>query len=61
MKAVLSEVLTACSLVLLSAGHAVAGTGGGLPTSIAVVPEPTSLALIAGGVAAVAWARFRKR
>jgi hypothetical protein len=61
MKAVLSGVLTACSLVLLSAGYAVAGTGGGLPTSIAVVPEPTSLALIAGGVAAVAWARFRKR
>jgi PEP-CTERM motif-containing protein len=54
MSSVLSGILTVCSLVLLSAGHALAGTP--LP-----VPEPTSLALVAGAVAAVAWAKFRKR
>jgi len=56
MSAILSAVVTAGSLVLMSAGYAVAGE----PPPVAV-PEPTSMALIAGAVAAVAWAKFRKR
>ena len=54
MSTILSAVVTACSLVLVSAGYAVAGE----PVT---VPEPSSMALIAGAVAAVAWAKFRKR
>ena len=42
-------------LVLMSAGFAIAGE------PIFTVPEPTSLALIAGAAAAVAWAKFRRR
>jgi hypothetical protein len=55
MRAILSAVVTACSLVLVSTGYAVAGTP---PVS---VPEPTSMALIAAGAAAVAWVKFRGR
>jgi hypothetical protein len=55
MNAMLSAILTACALVLLSTGYAAAGVP---PTP---VPEPTSLALIAAGAAAIAWAKFRRR
>ena len=55
MSVILSMVFTACALVLVSAGHALAGE------PVAVVPEPSSLALIAGAAAVVAWAKFRKR
>jgi len=54
MNAMLSTVLAACALVLLSIGYAAAG----VPTT---VPEPTSLALIAAGAAAIAWVKFRRR
>jgi hypothetical protein len=55
MSAILSAIVTAGALILLSTGYAAAGV---TPTP---VPEPTSLALIAAGAAAVAWAKFRKR
>ena len=62
MSIALSGVLAACAFVRLSAGYALAGTGGGgIVTDVISVPEPTSLALIAGAAAAVAWAKFRKR
>lgn len=54
MKAVMSTILAGLAVVLLSASHALAGAP-------VVIPEPTSMALIAAGVAAVAWAKFRKR
>ena len=56
MRAILFASLAACSLVLVSASYALAGE----PPPVAV-PEPTSMALIAGAVAAVAWAKFRRR
>jgi hypothetical protein len=55
MKQILSLGLMASVLVLASAGYALAGTP---PVQI---PEPSSLALIAGAAGVVAWARFRKR
>ena len=53
MNAVVCTLLAGLSALLLSAGDALAG--------VTPVPEPTSLALIAAGAAAVAWAKFRKR
>lgn len=55
MKTILSLALVAGALVLVSAGQALAGAP---PVQI---PEPSSLALIAGAAATVAWAKFRKR
>jgi hypothetical protein len=54
MSTILSSLLIAGAFVVASAGHAMAG----VPIAI---PEPTSLALIAAGVAAVAWVKFRGR
>jgi len=54
MRPIVAFAGAAAALVMTSAGDAFAG----VPTQI---PEPSSLALIAGAAAAVAWARFRKR
>ena len=54
MKAILSLAFVTGSLVMLSAGQPLAGAP-------VVVPDPSSMALIAGAAAAVAWAKFRKR
>ena len=53
MRGNLAAAVAISSLIVLSAGHALAG----VPITI---PEPSSLALIAGAGAAVAWVRFRK-
>jgi hypothetical protein len=53
MHANLAAAIAIGSLIVMSAGHALAG----VPTPI---PEPSSLALIAGAGAVVAWVRFRK-
>jgi PEP-CTERM motif-containing protein len=53
MNAAVSTVLAGISVVLLSAGQALAGA--------VQIPEPSSFALIAAGAAAVAWAKFRRR
>lgn len=41
--------------VLLSSGAAFAGA------PVVQIPEPTSLALLATGIAGVAWVKFRRR
>ncbi len=53
MKAIFYTGLAGLALVLASTGQALAG--------VVSVPEPSSLALIAAGVGAVAWIRFRHR
>jgi hypothetical protein len=54
MKTLLSLACIVCSIVLVSTGPALAG-------GLVVIAEPSSLALIAAGAAAVAWAKFRRR
>jgi hypothetical protein len=51
----ITVLLMGLAAVLLSSGTAFAGA-----TPIPI-PEPSSLALIAAGVAGVAWVRFRRR
>jgi len=55
MKSFVSVLVAGASLALLSAGQAFAGATP-LP-----IPEPSSLALLAGGAAVVAWAKFRRK
>jgi hypothetical protein len=51
-------IATGLLITALHAGSAVAGVVIVKPVA---VPEPTSLALAAIGVGAVAWAKFRRR
>jgi hypothetical protein len=55
-RTLLAAVLGGISAVLVSADSAFAG----LSIIPVRVPEPTSLALIAAGVGAVAWVKFRR-
>jgi hypothetical protein len=55
MKTLLLLACVVCSFVLASIGPSLAA-----PPAIQI-PEPSSLALLAGGAAVVAWVKFRKR
>jgi hypothetical protein len=48
-------------LALLCVAIAVAAAAGPAFASFVVVPEPSSFALMAAGVAAAAWIKFRKK
>lgn len=51
-----SAVMAAGLAVLAFAGHAIAA-----PPAPVEVPEPASLAVLAAGVGALAWVKFRRR
>lgn len=51
----ITVALAGLAAVVLSSGAALAGT------SPIPIPEPSSMALAAAGIAGVAWARFRGR
>ena len=53
MRPFLSMLVAGASLVLFSAGQALAG-------GVVTIPEPSSVALLASGAAVVAWAKFRR-
>ena len=53
MKTIFYTALAGVALVLASTGQALAG--------VVSVPEPSTLALIAAGIGAVAWVKFRHR
>ena len=51
---VVFSIVTALAIVVL-------GSATSFASNIIVVPEPASLALLAAGVGALAWVKFRRR
>ncbi len=51
---VIYSIVSALAIVVL-------GSGVSLASNAVVIPEPASLAILAAGVGALAWVKFRRR
>ena len=51
----------AVSIVVAGLAIAIFGSAGAFASTVVTIPEPASLAVLAAGVGALAWVKFRRR